>query len=38
MFQDPIFIAFIIFVALNALILLMVWWLTIRSLVEFTRS
>jgi hypothetical protein len=38
MFEDPIYTAFIIYVVINALILIRVWWLAIEALAEFLRG
>lgn len=36
--RDPIFIAFIVYVIINALILIRVWWLTIGGLIDLFRG
>lgn len=37
MFKDPIFTAFIIYVAINAFLLLRVWYYTVKALIEYFR-
>jgi hypothetical protein len=34
MYRDPIFLGFIIYCAINAIILIRVWWLTIGALID----
>lgn len=38
MFEDPIFLGFIIFCAINAFIILKVWWMTIEAGIDYFRG
>jgi hypothetical protein len=38
MTQDPIYIAFIVFVFINAAIIIRVWWLAIAAVFDFFRN
>ena len=38
MYRDPIFLGFIIYCAINAIILIRVWWLTIGALIDLQRG
>jgi hypothetical protein len=38
MFQDPVFTAFIIYCAINAFIILKVWWMAIEAVIDYFRG